>query len=71
MANVLFTMRTPAATDRRNDLAARLWALDRRATRQRFLRRGMAVATWDGYAPLAETVSHLAVLRRRTRRSAG
>ena len=63
----------PVTADVRGPTAAtvgRLWRLERRAMRQRFVRRGVAVATWDGEAPLAAALEELAVLRRYTRRQA-
>lgn len=48
--------------------ATRLWHLERRAMRQRFVRRGLAVATWDGQGSLAATLGELIELRRRATR---
>jgi uncharacterized protein (DUF58 family) len=43
------------------DLAARLWALERRAAREELRRRGLTIVDWDGVAPLDAA---LATLRR-------
>ncbi len=51
--------------------ATRLWELERRATHQRFVRRGLAVATWDGEGSLAATLGELAALRRHARTQVG
>jgi hypothetical protein len=52
------------------DLAARLWALERRAELDEYRRRGLSVVEWDGVEPL-EAVLAAAGLRRRRRVPAG
>ena len=64
----------PAVAPLRGDAAlaaTRLWELERRATHQRFVRQGLAVATWDGDGSLASTLGELATLRRHTMKQVG
>ena len=51
--------RAAAPRGRVNDLAARLWALERRAALDDLRRRGLTVVDWDGVAPLDAALAGL------------
>ncbi|CAN5849351.1 DUF58 domain-containing protein [soil metagenome] len=59
----------PPVADESDRLARRLWALERDNVRRRFLRRGVAVATWHPDEPFENPLTRLEAFRRTTRRA--
>jgi uncharacterized protein (DUF58 family) len=71
IASACAALRSPRSGVRRQavvDVAARLWALERRAQLAELRRRGLTIVDWDGETPLATALATLP--RTRLRRSA-